>query len=46
MTIMKKTYIQPQTEAAGLIPTTIICTSGGYGGPSDTIGNGEEIIIP
>ena len=45
MIIMKKTYIQPQTTAAGLIPTTIICTSGGYGGSSDTV-DGEEIIIP
>ena len=46
MTIMKKTYIQPQTEAAGLIPTTIICTSGGYGGSSENIGNGESIDLP
>ncbi len=46
MTIMKKTYIQPQTEAAGLIPTTIICFSGGYGGSSENIEDGENIDIP
>lgn len=46
MTIMKKTYIQPQTEAAKLMSTTIICTSGGYGGSSDKVGNGEDIDLP
>lgn len=46
MTIMKKTYIQPQTAAAELMPTNIICTSGGFGGSSDTVGNGEEIDLP
>ena len=46
MTIMKKQYKQPQTETAELKPTTIVCTSGGYGGSSDELGGGEEIELP
>lgn len=30
---MKKLYIQPQTDAAELMPTTIICASTGEGDP-------------
>lgn len=43
---MKKLYKQPQTAKAELMPITIVCTSGGYGGSSDTLGNGQEIELP
>lgn len=42
---MKKLYIQPQTEAAEMMPQCIICTSTGNGGSSNDI-IGDEIEIP
>ena len=45
MNNMKKLYIQPQTETAEMMPTAIICVSGGNGGSSDGI-SGAEIDLP
>jgi len=38
---MKKLYIQPQTEAAEMIPQSIICGSVGQGGDAPEFSIGE-----
>ena len=35
-------YIQPKMEISNVAPTTVVCTSGEYGGTTSQLGGGEH----